>query len=302
MKTPLLIPLAGSNELARRLAASTGSEIGEVEWRQFPDGETYFRCDTEISGRNVILFASLDHPDAKFLPLIFAAETARELGAKSVGLVSPYLAYMRQDRRFQPGEAITSTTFAGMLSAHFDWMATVDPHLHRRTSLGEIYSIPTRVVHAEPLISAWVSENIQRPLLIGPDEESEQWVQSIAREAGTPHIVLKKIRRGDREVEVSVPEIERWQDFQPVLIDDIVSTGQTMIATTGHLIQAGLKPPICIGVHAIFAGSAYCDILAAGAARVLTTDTIEHESNAIEVTDPLAEAVLQLLKQTGSYD
>ncbi len=302
MKNPLLIPLAGSNALARRLAASTGSEIGEVEWRRFPDGETYFRCDTEISSRNVILFASLDHPDAKFLPLIFAAETARDLGAGSVGLVSPYLAYMRQDRRFQPGEAITSTTFAGMLSAHFDWMTTVDPHLHRRTSLSEIYSIPTRVVHAEPLIAEWVRKNIRQPLLIGPDEESEQWVQSIAKEAGAPHIVLTKVRRSDREVEVSLPKIERWKNCQPVLIDDIVSTGRTMIATIGHLTQAGLPPPICIAVHAIFAESAYRDILASGADRILTTDTIEHESNAIEVTNPLAEAVHQLLEATGRHD
>jgi ribose-phosphate pyrophosphokinase len=233
----------------------------------------------------------LGRPDDKFLPLMFAAAAARELDAAKVGLVSPYLAYMRQDRRFQPGEAVTSTYFARLLSSQIDWLVTVDPHLHRRESLAEIYSIPTQVMHAAPLISDWIRAEVKRPLLIGPDSESEQWVAAVACNAGAPHVVLWKMRRGDRDVEVSVPDVARWRDHTPVLVDDIVSTGRTMIETIGHLKREGMQPPVCIGVHGIFAVEAFSDLMAAGAGRVVTTNTIPHMTNSIDVTALLAHGV-----------
>jgi ribose-phosphate pyrophosphokinase len=118
----------------------------------------------------------------------------------------------------------------------------------------------------------------------------------VAEEAGAPHTVLTKIRRGDREVEVSVPDVERWRDRTPVLVDDIVSTARTMIATLKHLSAAGARPATCIAVHGIFAGDAFGDLMAAGASRVVTCNTIPHESNAIDVTDALAAALLQIVR------
>jgi len=291
---PVLVPLPGNEEMAARLAHVLGGETGRLEVRHFPDGETYLRYAEPVEGRKLALVCTLDRPDTKILPVIFAAATARELGAASVGLVAPYLAYMRQDRRFKPGEAVTSAVFARMLAAELDWLVTVDPHLHRRQSLAEIYSIPTRVVHTAPLISAWIARVVERPLLVGPDSESGQWVVAVAEEAHAPHIVLEKARRGDRDVEVSVPEVARWRDHTPVLVDDIVSTGRTMIATVGHLTRAGMRAPICVGVHGIFAGDAYEALQKAGAGRIITTNAVTHPSNAIDLTGVLAEAVRAL--------
>lgn len=206
---PLLVPLPGNETLAQSLAPTITAEVGKIAIRQFPDGETYLRYDTPVVGRSVALLCTLDRPDDKILPLLFAAAAARDLQATRVGLIAPYLAYMRQDRRFQPGEAITSNYFARVLSAGIDWLVTVDPHLHRHTSLAEVYSIPARVLHAAPLISEWIRTNVDRPLLIGPDSESEQWVAAVARDAGAPHLVLEKVRHGDRDVEVSVPKVTR---------------------------------------------------------------------------------------------
>jgi len=280
---PLLVALPGNEHLAQPLAQEIDAEVGDITTRRFPDGESYVRYDTAVAGRSVALLCTLDRPDDKFLPLLFAAATARDLQAARVGLIAPYLAYMRQDRRFQPGEAITSNYFGRTLSAGIDWLVTVDPHLHRHTSLAEIYSIPTRVAHAAPLISAWIRRHVEKPLLVGPDSESEQWVSAVARDAGAPHLVLQKTRRGDREVEVSVPEVARWRDRTPVLVDDIVSTARTMIETVGHLQRAGMQQPVCVAVHGIFAGNAYDDLLRAGAARVVTSNTVPHASNQIDV-------------------
>ncbi|MGE0333835.1 MAG: ribose-phosphate pyrophosphokinase [Gammaproteobacteria bacterium] len=296
---PLLVVLRESEPLAKPLAEAVGAEIAHLEVRRFPDGETYLRYDTSPSGRPVVLLCPLDRPDDKFLPLLFAAAAARDLGAGSVGLVSPYLAYLRQDRRFRPGEAVTSTYFAEILARQVDWLVTVDPHLHRRSSLSEIYAKPAVALHAAPLIADWVREAIDRPLLVGPDAESEQWVAAVARDAGAPHVVLRKTRRGDRDVEVSVPEVERWQGHTPVLVDDIVSTARTMIETVGHLVRAGMRPPVCIAVHGLFAGDAYEELLQAGASRIVTSNTVTHETNAIDVTDLLADAVRKMIGEIG---
>src|SRR6266700_4199042 len=125
MTAPLLIAMPGNETLADELAHHLGAELGRLDTRQFPDGETYLRFASSPASRSVAVLCTLAHPDEKFLPLIFSAATARELGASRVGLIAPYLAYMRQDRRFNPGEAVTSRQIAHLLGEAFDWMVTI---------------------------------------------------------------------------------------------------------------------------------------------------------------------------------
>ena len=291
----VVFALPGSEAIGGALAKAMGAEEGQAEFRNFPDGESYIRLLTSVEGRDVILADTLFEPNGKALPLLFTADAARDLGARRIGLVTPYLAYMRQDRRFKPGEAVTSTTFARTLSQWIDWLVTVDPHLHRRSSLGEIYSVPSQVVHAASLIADWIAKNVPNPLVVGPDEESEQWVSEVATGAGAPYIVLTKVRRGDRDVTVSAPDVARYSDRTPVLIDDIISTARTMIEAVKGLIEAGTLPPVCIGVHAVFAGTAYKDLADSGVAKVITCNTVPHDSNGIDVVRSVANAVSGLL-------
>jgi len=295
MMPPLLVALPGNEALTARLAKTLGAEIAVAEFRHFPDEESYVRIDTPVAGCSAALVGALDRPDTKFLPLAFTAATLRELGAARVGLIAPYLAYLRQDRRFRPGEAVTSTLFAKLLSGIVDWLVTIDPHLHRIPTLASVYAIPARSLHAAPLLAGWIRENVNAPLLVGPDAESAQWVTEVAALAQAPWIVLEKKRRSDRDVEVAVPDVSRWSDRTPVLVDDIVSTARTMIETLGHLGGAGMKPAICAGVHAVFAPGAYEALRAAGPARIVTTNSIVHETNAIDVSDLLAEGVTGLV-------
>jgi ribose-phosphate pyrophosphokinase len=290
----IFLPVPGNAALAGRLATATGGELGVVETRRFPDMELYARIESDVKGKDVVIAATLRRPDDKLLAIAFLADAARDLGARRVLLAAPYLAYMRQDRRFKPGEAVTSRTFARIVSGLVDGLVTVDPHLHRIERLDEIYGVPSRVLHAAPLVAAWIGQNVADPLLVGPDEESEQWVAAVAAQAGAPHVVLRKVRHGDRDVEVSVPEVDRWRRHTPVLVDDIVSTARTMIETVGHLRAAGLPAPVCVGVHAVFAGDAYEALRAAGAADIVTTDTIPHPSNRIALDGLLAEGLASL--------
>ncbi|MDO9188161.1 MAG: ribose-phosphate pyrophosphokinase [Bacteroidia bacterium] len=279
----IVFSLPGNEALANYIVDSIQADRGVSEFRKFPDGETYVRILSSVEEKDVIVVCTLHQPDAKLLPLLFLCSLLRDLKVRSICLVAPYLAYMRQDKQFNPGEAITSEYFAKLLSSNVDRLVTVDPHLHRRVSMKEIYSIPCEVLHADRLISKWVKKNIPNALLIGPDSESEQWVSEVAKNAGVPFIILQKIRNGDRNVEVSVPQVEEYKNYTPVLVDDIISTARTMIETVVLLNKAGMKPPVCIGVHAVFAENAYEDLIRSGVSKVVTCNTVLHESNAIDI-------------------
>ena len=290
MTPTLLFSMPGNERLTTELADQLDCETGKLNTRQFPDGETYLRFATDLNKRSVAIVCTLAHPDEKILPLIFAAATARELGASKVGLVAPYLAYMRQDRRFNAGEAVTSRQVARLISEAVDWMVTIDPHLHRYGDLSEIYSIPTRVVHAAPLISKWVKANIEKPLIIGPDSESEQWVAAVASDAAAPYCVLEKVRHGDRDVRITLRNLEAWQGRTAVLVDDIISSGRTMIEAVRLLAGQGWPPPVCIAVHGLFAD--HSDELLVGAgARVVTTNSVGTGRSEIDIGPLLGDAI-----------
>lgn len=298
--TGLVLASGGSETLGRQLAVALGLPLGAVESRRFPDEETYVRLDADCSDRHVIIACTLDRPDPKLLPLVFLAEAARAEGAARVGLVAPYLAYMRQDQQFRPGEAITSHMFAAVVSRHVDWLVTVDPHLHRVRALDEIYAVPTRVVAAAPALATWIAAHVTRPLVVGPDEESTQWVGDVATRAGAPFVVMRKVRRGDRTVEISAPDVSPWRGHTPVVVDDVMSSGQTMIATVRRLVEAGLTSPVCVAVHGLFGRDTDAALRVAGASAIVTTNTIAHPAGAIDIVPLLVPAIADLAGELSS--
>ena len=235
----LIFPLPGNQAFAEQLAAAVDGELGSIETRRFPDGECYVRLHGDPRGRAVDLVCTLAQPDLQFLSLVFAADAARELGASEVNLVAPYLAYMRQDKRFNPGESVTSLSFARLLSSTFDALLTSDPHLHRHPTLSALYTIPTATLHAAPLLADWIAANVEAPLIVGPDEESEQWAGAIAARIGAPHVVLRKTRHGDRSVQIAAPDLGAHRDRSPVLVDDIASSGRTLAVAAQALREQG---------------------------------------------------------------
>ncbi len=284
-----LCPMWNSDALAARLVDRLGGALGTVEVHRFPDGESRVRVSPP--GRHAAIVCSLDDPDPKLLPVLFAAATLRELGAATVGLIAPYLAYMRQDTRFQPGEAVSSRPFAAVLSGHFDWLVTVDPHLHRYPNLEALYTLPCEVVHAAPALARWIAATVADPVLIGPDEESRQWVEAVAAAIPAPAVVLGKTRLGDREVRLTLPDMSPWKARTPVLVDDIISTGHTLAAAAAHLRAADLAPPLCVGVHGLFAADATSALQEAGITHIATTDTVPGPFSRIALDGEIAQAV-----------
>lgn len=290
---PVMFSLA-PHPLAESLCTQLGIEHGATNTRVFPDGESYLRVATPVKGRHCIVLADLSHPDGKYLPLVFLLETLREFGARSVGLVAPYLSYMRQDRRFVDGEALTSRIFARLLSEQIDWLVTVDPHLHRYQSLDEIYTVPTRVVQGAPLLADWLKGQ-SNLLLVGPDAESEQWVSEIARLSGHPFVVGAKQRYGDRDVVVTLPDLTQFAQRTAIIIDDVIASGQTILKCIDALQEQGIKQINCAAIHGIFAGDVDKTMLQHGLKQLITTNSIPHSSNAIDLADVLVNAIREFI-------
>ena len=295
MKKPIIFNLSPNHPIPEALSDQTGLMMGEFEIRHFPDGETFLRLDTNVDQTNVVIFCDLYQPNEKLFPLLSFAENARELGASSVCLITPYLPYMRQDKRFHTGESITSRHFAKHLSLAFDALITVDPHLHRYPALDAVYTLNGMVCTAQPVITEFLKTQTDNLLLIGPDEESEQWVAAIAQASNRPYQILLKERSGDYDVSVTEPELAQYRGYRPVLVDDIISSGRTMLATIEHLESAEMGRPLIIGVHGIFAKDAYT--LLRDIADIHTCNSITHATNSLDLTPILANQLMRYLEQ-----
>jgi ribose-phosphate pyrophosphokinase len=282
--------------ICRSLAESLSAACAVIDVHHFPDDETRVRLAAGCAGQQAIVVCGGRGANAASLPLLFAAQAARAMGARKVGLVAPYLAYMRQDTAFEPGEAVSAAAYARFLSQAFDWIATVDPHLHRIRSLEEIFSIPALCVSSMPAVAQWIAANVANPVIIGPDSESTQWAESVAHEIGAPWTALSKTRFGDREVSVSLPDPALLRGRAPVIVDDITSSGRTLAEAAGGLRSLTTEPIVCIVVHALLAAGAEAAISAAGAARFVSTNTVVHASNAIDVVPSLAERIRPLIQ------
>ena len=286
----MILGFADYADQGARLAEALDRPFVTIDTHRFPDGESRVTLPPELPER-VALCRSLDQPNDKLVELLLAARTARELGAHHLTLVAPYLCYMRQDIAFHPGEAVSQRIIGGLLAELFDGVYTVDPHLHRIDRLDE--AIPTGeavALSAAPAMAAFLADQTREPLLLGPDGESEQWVRAIAEPAGLDYAVATKERLGDREVRVRLPEAD-FSGREVVLVDDMASTGRTLMAVVRRLYDAGAERVHCLVTHALFGEDVTTGLREAGVDRIWSTDSIAHPSNAVPLAETLAKAL-----------
>lgn len=281
---------------AMALAKAAGLSAHVIVRHDFPDGELKLTLPSALAER-IAIFHSLDHPNDKLIELLLAARTARHLGAKHITLIAPYLAYMRQDIAFVPGEVVSQRIVGDWLASMFDAVITVDPHLHRISRLEEAVPVPhALVLSAAPLLGELAASKRDNPLLIGPDEESAQWVAQAAQAHHLDYAVASKTRMGDRSVEISLPAIN-VNGRAVVLLDDIASSGHTLARAAELLLAAGANTVDVAVTHALFDDQALALVAKAGVTQVWSTDCIAHASNAVSMMPTIAEAYQGLLRQ-----
>ena len=275
---------------AQALAQALQCPCAGIEVHAFPDQESLLRLPEAVP-EQVILFRSLDRPNHKLVELLLAAETARRLGAREVTLVAPYLCYMRQDQAFRPGQAISQAIIGRFLAGLCDTLITVDPHLHRVHELHA--AVPARraiALSAAPLIGRFLAERCERPLLLGPDAESEQWVRQAAEAIGADYVVASKLREGDTQVRIQLPD-QDYQGRHLVLVDDMASTGHTLMGAAAQLLARGAARVDAACTHALFDADTGQALRQAGIGAVWSCDSIPHPSNHIALAGLLATAV-----------
>lgn len=288
--TGVLLHFDDEQALAAKIAAAAGIGCEPVVRHRFPDGEIKLRLPAALPPR-VALLRSLDHPNEKLVELLLAARTARFLGAQRLTLIAPYLGYMRQDVAFAPGEAVSQRIVGDFLSSLFDAVISVDPHLHRVHQLSEAVPVARAVaLSAAPLLAGLIARRRSGALLLGPDGEAEQWVAAAARSCGLAYGVCSKLRHGDLDVDVRLPDLD-FGGRQVVLIDDVASSGRTL-AVAAEKLRAGGARSIDVAVtHALFAGDALQAVLEAGVGEVWSTDCIAHPTNSVSVAPMLGQAL-----------
>lgn len=288
----MILGFPACRQPARRLAERAGLNYADIEIHTFPDGESLLRLPPDLP-RHVILYGSLDDANRKLIELELAAATAPQLGAQRLTLVAPYLCYMRQDIAFHRGQAVSQRIIGELLARHVDTLITVDPHLHRTHDLHD--AVPVRravALSAAPVMAAWLASRADRPLLIGPDEESAQWVSAIAKPGGLDFGVARKKRLGDHEVRVELPDL-KFPGRHIVLVDDVVSTGCTLAEAAQQLTTGGAASVSALVTHALFVDDALARMKAAGIGDVCSTDSVSHASNRLHLAELLAAALIE---------
>ena len=294
-----MIVIGGSSceNLANTVANQLDVTSGKLEVRRFPDGEKYLRILNEVKNEHVIVIQSMHHtPDDFLFEYLLLVDALKDLGAKRVTSFVPYFAYARQDERFKPGEALSFKTVSKLIqSVGTDEIFTIDMHQHRVVKSSEVFGIPSHNLSAMRLLADYVRKEgkLTNPLVIGPDAEAEQWAKLAAESLNAEYDVFEKKRLGDSKVEIR-PRRSSAKDRDVLIVDDIISTGGTIIEASKILFSQGARRIEVACTHPILASEALSRILAIGVANVVGTDTVPCPISYVSVAPLIADNVRKL--------
>ncbi len=275
---PLVLGGLNGEHLAIELSSIGSFELGSLEVGKFPDGETYVRVLTDVNDRVVIYINSLQkNVNEAVFETILTIDALRDLGAREVIAVIPYMSYARQDTRFNPGEAISIYTLAKMFKAvKVDHLITVDMHLHRVGNPSNLFGANFHNITGVRELAKYFkrTHKIENTAIIGPDEEAEQWVKTMSNELnGLEYAVLRKTRYTAEKVAIEAGEVNVFGK-NVIIIDDIVSTGGTIVEAVKVLKELGAKEIMVGVVHPLLIGNAYSKLLRLGLKDLVGTNTI----------------------------
>lgn len=288
----MLQSLPSSTRDATRLATQLGVPFHEIRTHFFPDGE--MRVTVGPAAPTTIIYVSLDRPNDKLIALMFAAEALRREGARRLVLLSPYLCYMRQDAAFHAGEAISQRVIGPLLARCVDRVITVDAHLHRTSDIRAVFpGMQSDNLSAMPAISDALRKAVLDPstVVAGPDAESRSWVGDLAGRLGLSHTVAQKTRRGDRSVAIEFQNRADIAGRPALIVDDIVSSGGTIIACAKALIAAGATAIDAVVTHALFPEALCGEMASSGIRSIRSTYSVPHSTNAIVLDELFVDAL-----------
>ncbi len=281
-----------SQLLGLRLSRHLKTNVVPIEFKTFPDGERYIRIKGEPKNCNAVVVQSIipPNPDRSIIELCFILETLKELGVEKVTAVIPYFAYARQDKRFLPGEAVSGRIICDIIqNAGADEVVTVDVHNKR---ILENFKIPAKDVSAVTLLGEYLNRfKPNNPLIISPDEGAKERAQALADFMEAEYVILSKFRdKHTGEIETKIKEIN-VTNRDVIIVDDIISTGNTMINAIEIAKSQGASRIYTACTHAILVGDSRFRIINAGADEIIGTDTVPSDVSLVSVAPIIAEAL-----------
>ncbi|MGQ9759307.1 MAG: ribose-phosphate diphosphokinase [Candidatus Methanomethylicaceae archaeon] len=285
----IIVPGPSSLDLGGRVAQILGARKVEVEYKNFPDGESYLRVMDSVRGDDVVLIhTTYPEPNKRVLELLILINTLKDLGASTVRVVVPYMAYARQDSRFRDGEAISINTIFRLIEGiGADEFLTVD--IHKEFSLGA-FRIPSKNIRAAEVIAEYLKGvDLVRPYILAPDKGALGIAKTIGERLGADYGNFEKTRdRITGAITVKGEGVEaRGRDV--VIADDLISTGGT-IANASMIIKGeGARRVLAVCTHPLMVGGALMKMKEAGVDDVIGTDTVESEVSKITVASLIAK-------------
>ncbi len=295
MKDTIVLGGSSGFHLAYRVSKLLGATLGDIEVKSFPDGETYIRIISDVKDKTVIYINSLQpSPNDKIIETLYTLETIRDLGASKVLAVIPYMAYARQDERFNPGEAVSISILSKLFRAlDIDAIYTIDMHLHRIRDPTKLFGAKFHNLTGVRELAKYIKKNysIENTVVIGPDEEAEQWAKIMAEElGGIEYTVLEKKRISAEEVIIETRDIN-VKDKNIIIVDDIISTGGTMVEAIKAIKKLGAKEIIATCIHPLLVNKAYYKLLKLEPKDLIGTDTVLSPISKVSVAPTIVEEI-----------
>jgi ribose-phosphate pyrophosphokinase len=281
----LVVPGPRSPLLASRLGSALGCPVAQVEHKHFPDGEVYVRIGQPLRGEDVVIVQTT-WPNDALVALLLLQDAARRRGAGRITVVVPYFAYARQDRMFNDGEPISAEAVMKLLGQEADRLLTVD--LHRPATLGAL-KLPTSNVSAVPAIADHFRA-LPPNVVLAPDKNALDRTKACAKLLGADVDHLVKRRVTPDTVEITTHDLD-VAGRRVLIVDDIISTGGTMVAAAQELRRQGATSVSAACTHGLFAPGALDKLHAAGLEQTVATDTIEGAASAVSVAGELAKVL-----------
>ncbi|MBI4173980.1 MAG: ribose-phosphate diphosphokinase [Candidatus Aenigmarchaeota archaeon] len=304
----LIVPDSYSSGLAGKLSDISGIKISAPTIRRFPDAETYVRVGA-VNGHDIVLVAQL-YPgqNGRITELLLLADALHDAGAKSIAAVIPYLPYARQDKRFQDGEALSMKTVAKLLlSVGVTGLLCVDLHFHKKPETFDFHGVKCTNISAGKLLLDHVRSVYPGIEAIGPDLGSSEMIANATGKKAVMEKVKICTNCGKRQSEcackgkdITYKVVTLKSDIEVrgknvMILDDIISSGTTMLAAVDKLKESGAKKMIIGATHGLFLNNSL-ESLKAKADYLVVTDSVETACSKVSLAPLIAGSLKGLFK------
>jgi ribose-phosphate pyrophosphokinase len=273
---------SASQLLSKELAKSLKAKLAKVETRRFPDDECYVRIDDDLDDQEVFLVQT-SWPDKNIVELFLLQDAIREFDVDSLTTVVPYFGYARQDKQFKPGEPISARILARLMQLNTDAFMTVDVHAPK--VIDWFGNISAKNVAAYPEIGRYLKgKGIE--LILSPDEGRADNAKRVADVVNCEADFLVKERLDGENVRITPKRLDA-KGKKVAIVDDIISTGGTIIKAAEQLRKQNAAKIYAVCTHGVFSGDAISK-LEAVCDDICTTDTIENPKTCISVAPQIA--------------